>query len=62
MADQDKFLKYINYIELSKNLTVAEFDTDWLPIGPRVRKEMIKRGIIVQSRGKISLCPQTSGK
>lgn len=60
MKDLKNFEKYIYYIKADPHTTIASFDSDWLPIGPRIRKDMRAAGLIFESKGKIYLFSQTS--
>lgn len=60
MENFKKFEKYIYYIKAVPHCSIASFDSDWMPIGPRVRKDMRSVGLIFESKGKIYLYSQTS--
>jgi hypothetical protein len=43
--------KYVEYIRNTgrEPLAVELFDDDWEPIGPRVRAELVRAGLVTQS-------------
>lgn len=52
-------MAYEKYKQYLKNvggpITTEVFDTDWEPIGPMIRQQMIIDGITYESDGKIEL-------
>jgi len=51
-----RFKKYLEYItNTGGSPTIAMFDDDWEPIGPRVRADMEKQGLIQISNGLIKI-------
>jgi hypothetical protein len=50
------FQKYLEYIKnTGGNPSIEWFDTDWEPIGPKVRKDMVKAGLIKEVNGKLEI-------
>jgi len=50
------YQKFIDYIKNTGGSPLIEwFDNDWEPIGPRVRKDLVKMDIIYEQEGKIFL-------
>lgn len=43
--------KYVDYIRNTRRvpLPTAMFDADWDPIGPKLRREMVAAGLIVET-------------
>jgi len=53
MSD-DYLNKYLQYITNTGGcVSVENFDEDWEPIGPDVRKMLLEKGLISESAGKI---------
>jgi hypothetical protein len=47
----DRFQKYLDYIDNTGGApSVEEFDEDWEPIGPMVRRDMETAGLVKVSR------------
>ncbi len=48
------YQKYLEYIKnTGGNPKVSEFDEDWEPIGPRVREDMKRIGLVVEVDGRL---------
>lgn len=41
-------LRYLRYVKNTGGCTVAQFDDDWEPIGPSVRRDIMPRYVINQ--------------
>jgi hypothetical protein len=54
---EDYWLQKLRYVEnTAGNATVADFDDDWLPIGPRLREHLMPR-YVEERDGKLFLTP-----
>ena len=53
----DWLRKYVEYIHNTgqRPLACAAFDDDWEPIGPMVRKDLVKAGLIEEHEGYLML-------
>ncbi len=51
VADNPYYKKYLEAIRY--NPTVAQFDDDWEPIGPKVRADLLTAGLIEEREGKL---------
>jgi len=53
----DHLNKYCKYVRNTNNrpLAAAFFDEDWEPIGPNLRADMERRGLIEQALGGLML-------
>ncbi len=50
------YTKYTDYIKNAGGKpTVEQFDEDWSPIGPQVRKDMKRAGLILEIEGRLYL-------
>ena len=50
--------KYISYLRnAGRPLLTTEFDDDWAPIGPTVRKQLKESGLSAEHEGWIQLAP-----
>ena len=50
----ERFQKYLDYIDnTGGHPTIAEFDEDWEPIGPMVRRDLEAAGLIETVGDKI---------
>jgi len=48
------FQKYLDYIKnTGGSPKISEFDEDWEPIGPLLRKDMAKAGLITEVDGRL---------
>lgn len=48
------FKKYLQYIKnTGGSPKIEEFDDDWEPIGPRVRDDMKRAGLIYEEGGRV---------
>jgi hypothetical protein len=55
--------EYAQYLQnVGRPLTLAEFDDDWLPIGPRIRTQLKDAGLAVEFDGKIQLTPPSNSR
>lgn len=46
--------KYVDYIHNTGiTLTTAQFDEDWEPIGPTVRRDLMRAGLCMEDEGYI---------
>jgi len=51
---EERFKKYIDYIANTGGFpTIDQFDDDWDPVGPTVRKDLIKFGLVQEFDGII---------
>ena len=60
MSDRAQYLsKYVQYIRNTNRvpLAIAQFDDDWEPIGPMVRRDLVAEGLIVEAADGITLAP-----
>lgn len=53
MTDKKKYLEYVR--NTNGHATVANFDEDWEPIGPMLRRDLMPRYFIEDADGKIRL-------
>ncbi len=52
---KEYLMKYIEYItNTGGSPTVGQFDDDWEPIGPMVRKDLLEEGMITVVDGTIT--------
>lgn len=56
-----KYVQYIKNTGMDTKLTTKQFDDDWEPIGPMVRRDMQAAGLITVYGGKISLVQPAPG-
>ena len=49
----DQYVEYIN--NTGGSPTVEQFDEDWEPIGPMLRRDMLVAGLITEDNGVIRL-------
>lgn len=47
--------KHLEYIEKAKNPTPAQFDSDWDPIGPQVRFQLLPVYVELRPNGRLYL-------
>jgi hypothetical protein len=57
---KDKMTSYLQkYVDCIKNAgesyTISQFDDDWEPIGPTVRKDLVKAGLVEEIDGKLKI-------
>lgn len=59
MPTEQVHKKYIDYINNTNNfpLKIEHFDDDWDPVGPMVRKNMVRDDLIQERQGYIYLRP-----
>ena len=49
-------IKYVDYIKnVGGNIKTKDFDEDWEPIGPRIRKELLDAEFTSESNGVMIL-------
>lgn len=53
--DYSEYLQYIRNTGLVPLLPMKMFDEDWEPIGPMVRSDMVKAGLIIESEDGIRI-------
>jgi hypothetical protein len=53
MKGMEQYLKYV--ANTNGHATVANFDEDWEPIGPQLRRDLMPRYFIENAGGKIVL-------
>lgn len=51
----EQYVQYIKNTGLNGKLTTEQFDDDWEPIGPVVRKDMLSENLITITDNKITL-------
>lgn len=53
----DYLKQYVKYVRntAQRPLAIAAFDDDWEPVGPRVRADLERAGLIEQSMGALML-------
>lgn len=56
-----QFVEYIKNTGLDGKLTIEQFDDDWEPIGPMVRRDMQIAKLITIWNGKITLVKNETG-
>lgn len=42
------YQKYLDYIRNTGGVSTDQFDEDWEPIGPMVRRDLVNAGLITQ--------------
>lgn len=56
MALAGHMIQYLQYVHnTGGNVTVAGFDEDWEPIGPKLRADLMPTYIVEKSNGKLDL-------
>lgn len=56
---ENKYKIYLDYIQNTGGSPLIDwFDDDWEPIGPQVRTDMRRAGLIKEKDGKILLNPE----
>ena len=55
MNPYQNYVAYIRNVGSGDSVAVYCFDEDWEPIGPKLRHDMTKAGLIVEDKGFIFL-------
>lgn len=59
MSSNDYLKQYLQYLEntghADDGLPITQFDEDWEPIGPELRRDMLKLRWTAESSGKVFL-------